>query len=139
MATVWDKIREFHKNKDAIKSRVMFNWKYFQELEKLMEMVEEFVEKEIVPNYAIDYVNYWNSNLKIKVNNTEEWIERLINCVFKYNQNNDLKYWYIHLEFLVSELSQRTKAYSSGKFLISDKNKIMTAFSEKLKLRVTEI
>jgi hypothetical protein len=138
MATVWDKIRQFYEEKKTIKSKVMFNWKYYKELEDLMEKIEGLVEKEIVPNYPIEYISYWNSNIKVKVDDRENDIERLINCALEYTKNDE-RYWYINLKFLVTEFSQNKKVFDSGKFFIRDKDKILAKFLNDLKPKITEI
>lgn len=138
MATVWDKIRQFYVEKNAIRSKVKFDWKYYKELESLMEALEELVEKDIVPNYPVEYTNYGNSNIKIKINDEINDIERLINCVLKYNKNDE-RYWYINLEFQITEFSKNKKIFEAGKFLIKDKEKLIKKFTSDLIPKITEI
>lgn len=129
MPTIWDKIRELHKV--SIKSKVMFSWKYRDELEKLMEMVEETIEKEIVSNYEVISISYGNNYFKIRVKNTEEWIEKLLNCVLRYNKNDE-RYWYINLEIAVHQFSKRTQNHEIWKFHIMDKENILKLFLSNL-------
>lgn len=138
MATVWDKIRQFYEEKNAIRSKVKFNGNYFKELENLMEKIEGLIETDIVPNFAVEYTNYWNSNVKIKIDDRENDIERLINCVLEYTKNDE-RYGYINLKFQITEFSQNKKVFDSGKFFIKDTEKILKKFMSDLKPIITEI
>lgn len=115
----------------SIKSKVKFNWDFYAELEKLMELVEKAIDEEIVPIFHVEYTDWWNASIKIKVNDTDKKIEKLITCNFTYNKTDE-KFWYIDPQFLSSEISKKTQVYNMWKFPIKDKKKIIKKFIEKL-------
>ncbi len=129
MSTIWDQIRDLQKVPN--KSKVKFSWNFHEEMEKLLKKVEKAVKTEIVPNYQVEYVNYWTASMRIKINDKNKWIEKLITCNFTYN-NVDERYWYIDPELLSSELSQKTKVYSMWKFPIIEHERIVVDFVKKL-------
>lgn len=131
MPTIWDKIRQFYKEKETIKSKVMFSWKYRDELEKLMEMLENMIEKEIVTKYEVISISYWNNYFKVRLKNSEEWIEKLLNCALKYTKNDE-RYWYINPEIWVHQFSKKTVIHEIWKFHIMDKENILKLFLNNL-------
>lgn len=114
-----------------VRSRVMFNGDFNGEMESLIWKVEIAIEKEIVPKFGIEYLNFWNTSIKIKVNDKTELIEKLITCNFAYN-NVDAKFGYIDPQFLSSEISKKTKVYDLWKFAITEHDKIIKAFIKML-------
>lgn len=115
----------------SIKSKVKFNWDFYAELENLMELVEKAIEEEIAPKFHIEYTDGWNASIKIKVNDADKKIEKLITCNFTYNKTDE-KFWYVDPQFLSSEISKKTQVYNMWKFPIKDKKKILQKFVEKL-------
>ncbi|MDD2907553.1 MAG: hypothetical protein PHH98_02830 [Candidatus Gracilibacteria bacterium] len=114
-----------------IKSKVMFNGDFLGEMEKLIEKIEIAVEKEIAPNYGLEYLNFGNTSIKIKINDKTQLIEKLITCNFAYN-NVDERYGYIDPQFLSAEMSKKTKVHNLGKFPITEHEKIVKAFIKML-------
>lgn len=115
----------------SIKSKVKFNWDFYTELENLMELVEKAIEEEIAEKFHIEYIDGSNASIKIKVNDADKKIEKLITCNFTYNKTDE-KFWYIDPQFLSSEISKKTQVYNMWKFPIKDKKKIIKKFIEKL-------
>jgi len=114
-----------------IKSRVMFNGNFDNEMETLLKKTEKAVIKEVSVKFWLEYLNFWNSSIKIKINDKIEHIEKLITCNFAYN-NVDARYGYIDPQFLCDEISKKTKIYGLWKFLITEHDKIINAFIKKL-------
>ncbi|MDD4151281.1 MAG: hypothetical protein PHR68_01580 [Candidatus Gracilibacteria bacterium] len=131
MPTIGDKIRQFYKEKETIKSKVMFSGKYRDELEKLMEMLENMIEKEIVTKYEVISISYGNNYFKVRLKNSEEGIEKLLNCALKYTKNDE-RYGYINPEIGVHQFSKKTVIHEIGKFHIMDKENILKLFLNNL-------
>lgn len=87
--------------------------------------------KKIIPNYQIEYTDFGNHSMKIKIKDKTLMIEKLIVCNFTYKKNDE-KYWYIEPQFIVSEKSKKTKIYDLWKFSIMDIDTIVWNFIEKL-------
>jgi hypothetical protein len=114
-----------------IKSKQKFGWDFDAELKKIIESSEESIRKNIIPKYWVEYTEFWNFTVKIKINDTTQMINKLIVCNFNYKQI-DLKYWYIHPEFSSTEKWQKTRKYPLGKFSITDTDEIIKVFTENL-------
>ncbi|EKD66343.1 MAG: hypothetical protein ACD_49C00050G0013 [uncultured bacterium (gcode 4)] len=106
-----------------IKSKVRFKWKFEDEFEKTIDIVEDFLEKELEKHFKVDSIISWNNNLKIRINDAEQGIQRIVNCVFRYDKT-DIKFWYTHIELASSELSKKSKLHYVWKFSITDREKI---------------
>lgn len=114
-----------------IRSKVMFQWNFHEELEKLIEISEDIITKQIIPNYWVEYTEYGTSIIKVKIKDKNLLLEKLIICTFDYSKNDE-KFWYITPKFKVSEKSQKTKKYELSKFIITDNDNIFKAFLQKL-------
>ncbi len=123
------KLRE--SQKQPIKSKVMFNGDFDAEMKSLINKIEKAIVKDISTKFGLEYLNFWNTSIKIKINDKVELIEKLITCNFAYN-NVDARYWYIDPQFLSDEISKKTKIYNLGKFSILDHEKIVKAFIKML-------
>ena len=123
------KLRETQKQ--PIKSKVMYNWDFVSEVKELVEILWDVIEKDILPVYKLDYINFANASLKIKVNDKEQMIEKMITFNLAYNRMDE-KFGYIDPQFICDEISKKTKVYSLGRFFIKDKEKIIKAFLKML-------
>ncbi len=115
----------------SIKSKKKYSWNFEQELQKIIESSEEVIRSEIIPKYSVEYTEFWNYTVKIKINDKTKMINKLIVCNFNY-KINDVKFWYINPEFLSTEKWQKTRKYPLWKFSIDDTDKIMQDFIIKL-------
>ena len=68
--------------------------------------------------YVIWY--FLNYSLKIKINDKAEFLEKLITCNFAYNKTDE-RYWYVDPQFLVDEISKKTKVHGMWKISILNK------------------
>ena len=109
----------------------MFNGNFDAEMKSLINKIEKAIVKDISTKFGLEYLNFWNTSIKIKINDKVELIEKLITCNFAYN-NVDARYWYIDPQFLSDEISKKTKIYNLGKFSILDHEKIVKAFIKML-------
>ncbi|MCK9272704.1 hypothetical protein M0P65_04110 [Candidatus Gracilibacteria bacterium] len=107
----------------GIKSKVRFKGKFEDEFGKTVDLVEDFLEKELEKHFKLDSIISGNNNLKIRVNDAEQGIQRIVNCVFRYDKT-DIKFGYTHIELASSELSKKSKLHYVGKFSITNREKI---------------
>lgn len=124
-----EQLREYQKVPN--KSKVKFSWDFHWEIDILMDLVEKAIEKEIIPNFKIEYINYWKNSLKIKINDKAEFLEKLITCNFAYNKTDE-RYWYVDPQFLVDEISKKTKVHGMWKISILNKENIIEKFIKTL-------
>ncbi len=115
----------------SIKSKVKLKWDFNNELITLIKKIEEIIIKKIIPNYWVEYTEYGNNIIKVKIKDKNLNSEKLIVCNFIYKKNDE-KFWYIKPQFKVSEKSQKTKIYDLEKFSIKKQDDIIKAFIEKL-------
>jgi hypothetical protein len=114
-----------------IRSKVRFQWDFHKELEKLVEISEDIITKQIIPNYWVEYTEYGDCSIKVKIKCEKLTSEKLIICNFDYSKNDE-KFWYVTPKFKVSEKSQKTKNYELQKFPIIQSDKIIKVFIKKL-------
>lgn len=129
MNSLWEQIIELEKK--SIKSKIRFQWDFHKELKILMKNAEDIITKKIIPNYWVEYTEYGNESIKVKIKDKKMLSEKLIVCNFIYSKNDE-KFWYIIPQFRVSEKSQKTKVYDLQKFTITKNDDIIKAFIEKL-------
>ncbi|EKD44384.1 MAG: hypothetical protein ACD_71C00154G0001 [uncultured bacterium (gcode 4)] len=116
------RLRELERN--SIKSRVKFIWKFKDEIEKTIDMVEAALEKDLRKYFEVDSIVYGKNNLKIRMHDEEQGIVRIINCVFRYDKT-DIRYGNTNIELVSSETSKRPKFHTVWKFSILDREKIV--------------
>lgn len=116
------RLREMKKN--SIKSRVKFIWKFKDEIEKTIDIVEAALEKDLRKYFEVDSIVYGKNNLKIRVHDEGRGIAKIINCVFRYDKT-DIRYGNTNIELVSSETSKRPKFHSVWKFSILDREKIV--------------
>lgn len=123
-ASIEDQIREAEINRLNIKSKVMFQWNFVEEVEKLINESEVLIREKIIKNYWVEYTEFWNHSFKIKIKDKNLMVEKLIACNFTYKKNDE-KYGYIDPQFIVTQKWSKTKIYDAGKFKIWDKKIIL--------------
>ena len=128
---VFDEIKQLEKEKNSIKSKSMFDDDFFGQLDNLLESLEKLVSDKIIPKYKIEYTSFWNYEAKIKVNDTEKFLNKLITIKLTYKKN-DIKFWYIHPEILSDEKWQKTITHKLWKFKIDEHKIILDLIIEKM-------
>lgn len=109
--------------KTEIKSKVKFTNKYDKLVEETLEYLSDFFEKELLPKYNLDYIEVLSKNLKIKVNDPDLFIQKILTITFE-STKVDEKYWNSRIELLVTEVSRKPKFYLIWKFNITQKELI---------------
>lgn len=120
-----------------IRSKVRFQWNFQETLDEIISAVEHSISKDIMPNYEVEYTQFWDQFIKLKVKDDNLMIDRLIVCNINYSKNDEI-YWYIVPKFTSAEKSQKTKKYELPKFVITDNEQIIKAITEKLKEIIEE-
>lgn len=115
----------------SIKSKSKFDDDFFGQIETLIEKLDNMVSGNIGKKYSVEYTNYSNNSIKIKINDNQKSIFKLIHCKLTYKQN-DINFWYIHPEILSDVKWQKTITHKLEKFNIVDHKKILDSISEKL-------
>ncbi len=105
-------------------SKVMFQWKFKEELAKTIDIVSDVFEKKI-PEIAILHSLDTSAN-SIKIRVEYEGEDKLIHSIFRYS-HNDEKFGHIHIEITLSSHSEKTKSHFMGKFSVIDHKGIETA------------
>lgn len=109
--------------KTNIKSKLWFVWKFNDEIKKTIEILWEFLDKNLENDYDLDFVETGVRSIKIKVNDENKFIFRTVNCVFDYT-SVDEKYWNSRIELTFTELSQKPRYSLVWKYNILNREKI---------------
>lgn len=125
----------FHK---YTKSKIKFCWDFKWELKKLVNLIIEKLEDLNEKIQIIEFIDPSNNSIKIKINDRERKINRTIDCIIRYD-NNDEKYGNCNIELVAKELSKKARIYYVWKFEIKENIKIVEKIIEKLIISIEEI
>ncbi|MDD2916964.1 MAG: hypothetical protein PHH70_03935 [Candidatus Gracilibacteria bacterium] len=106
-----------------IRSTVMFQGKYKEELQKTMDMVEKAIEDESGKHYIVDSILGGNNNLKVRIDDQEQGVERIVNCMFRHH-HTDERYGNIHIDLVTTGLGIKSTLHNVGKFSVLDRETI---------------
>lgn len=109
--------------KTQIKSTLKFSWNFEDELDKTVQILWEFLDKNLETLFDLDYVDIGNKSIKIKVNDAQLFIEKMVHIVIDYN-SVDEKYGNIRVEITVNEVSRKPKFYLVGKLNVLEREEI---------------
>jgi hypothetical protein len=112
-----------------LRSTVRFNWDYRAELQKTIDMMELYFESELPKHFQIDSVIAWGYEIKIRINDPEQDIRRVINCIFRYH-HDEQKFGNINIELGSYELSKKTMVHFVGTFSVIDRSRIQRILFE---------
>ncbi|MDD5376658.1 MAG: hypothetical protein PHH16_00920 [Candidatus Gracilibacteria bacterium] len=106
-----------------IRSTVMFQGKYKEELQKTMDAVESAIEKESGKHFVVDSILGGNNNLKVRIDDPEQGVERIVNCMFRHH-HTDERYGNVHIDLVTTGLGIRSRSHTVGKFGILERETI---------------
>lgn len=109
--------------KTNIKSKVMAQFKFEEEITKTIEWLAEFLDLNLEKEYEVDYVEVWKRTIKIKINDENKFIFRTVQCTFDYNKVDE-KYGNTRVELTFTELSARPRFALVWKFNVTDRENI---------------
>lgn len=102
-----------------IKSKVMFAWNFKAELAKLIDKLEETFEAIQTKHFVVDSAIPGNTNIKIRLTDTELGEQMIVNCVFWYH-HDDKRYGRINIDLVTSGYTQKNKVHFVWTFGILD-------------------
>lgn len=130
-ASMEDQIREMEIDRLNIKSKVQYQGNFRKDLETLVESFEPLVAKQVIQNYWVEYTEYSNHSMRVKIKDKSMMIEKLIGCNFTYKPNDE-KFGYVTPEFVVTEKGQKTKNYIMKKHKLENGKAILDDVMESL-------
>ena len=130
-ASIEDQMREMEIDRLNIKSRVQYQGNFRDDVEKLVESFEPLVAEKVIKNYWVEYTEYSNHSMRIKIKDKTLMIEKLISCNFTYKPNDE-KFGYVTPEFVVTQKGQKTKNYIMKKHELWDTQDILDDVMESL-------
>lgn len=81
------------------------------------------MDKNLETLFDLDYVDIGNKSIKIKVNDAQLFIEKMVHIVIDYNAVDE-KYGNIRVEITVNEVSRKPKFYLVGKLNVLEREEI---------------
>ena len=109
--------------KQSSRSTVRFQWDFRAELQKTIDILELYFEEELPKIFVVDSVLAGGNEIKIRINDDEQNIRRVVNCIFRYH-HDEQKFGNINIELGSYELSKKTMVYFVGTFSIIDRERI---------------
>lgn len=106
-----------------IRSTVMFQGKYKEELQKTMDILEKAIEEDLSEYFVVDSILGGNNNLKVRIDDQDQGVERIVNCMFRHH-HTDERYGNIHIDLVTTGLGMKSKLHNVGKFGILDRGTI---------------
>jgi len=128
---VFQEIKDLEFEKNKIRSKSMFDDDFFGQIDELMEQIGDIFRNKIITEYKTEYTSLWNYEAKIKINDDDKSIFKLINIKLTYKKN-DIKFWYIHPQIISDEKWKKTVTHKLWKFKIDEHKKIIKNIFEKL-------
>jgi len=112
-------LKEKNKKPPVTRSTVMFHGDYKRELEKLLDVVDSAIENGLPEHLVVDSILGGNNNLKVRLEDTEHGVERIVNCMFRHH-HTDERYGNIHIDLVTNGHGLKSELTSIGKFSIVD-------------------
>ena len=111
------------------RSTVRFNGDYRAELQKTIDILDVYFEEELPKYFVVDSVLAGGNEIKIRINDDEQNIRRVVNCIFRYH-HDEQKFGNINIELGSYELSKKTMVHFVGTFSIIDRERIKRVLLE---------
>jgi hypothetical protein len=106
------------------KSKVKFFGDFKAELRKTLLLLEKELTIEIERDFTLDTFDVGTYDIKIRVRDESKGTQKIISAIFRFH-HNDEKFGNVHIEVLVSELSEKNKSEFLGKYLVTNRKKII--------------
>jgi hypothetical protein len=106
------------------KSKVKFFWDFKAELKKTLQEVEKVLIQRVEEEYTLDFVDVGNNDIRIRVRDEDLNSQKIVSAIFRFH-HDDEKYGNVHIEILVSELSEKNQSQFLGKYLVTNRKKIV--------------
>ena len=109
--------------KQSSRSTVRFQWDFRVELQKTIDLLEIYFEEELPKYFVVDSVLAGGNEIKIRINDDEQNIRRVVNCIFRYH-HDEQKFGNINIGLASYETSKKAMVYFVGTFSIIDRERI---------------
>lgn len=117
------------------RTRVKFFRDFRLELEKTLNELEKTLKEEISLHFTLDDIEVGNHDIKIRVRDESVGSEKILSAIFRYH-HDDEKYGNVHIEILVSEVSRKNQSLFLGKYLVTNRKKIIPDVSKAIMLGI---
>ena len=117
------------------RTRVKFFGDFRAELEKTLLELEKNLREILSLLFTLDDVDVGNNDIKIRVRDESIGSEKIVSAILRYH-HDDEKYGNVHIEILASEVSQKNKSHFLGKYLITNRKKIIPDVSQAIILGI---
>jgi len=124
--------------KTWIRSKAKFTKNFSEELSLTIQEVWEFLDTELEKNYQVEYVDISWRNIKIKIEDEEKFIFRIVNCVFE-NNSTDEKFGNTRIDLTFTELSKKPRYAVVWKFNILERENIKIQTLKQIVIWLEEI
>ena len=86
----------------------MFQGKYKEALCQMMDMLEYAIEHDLTEHFIVDSILGGSHNLKVRIDDTDQGIERIVNCMFRHT-HTDERYGYISIDLITTGLGIQSR------------------------------
>ncbi len=108
----------------ATKSKVKFFGDFKLELEKTISELEQVLASHAKEDFILDWMEVGNHEISIRARETVDSPQKIISAIFRYHRDDE-KYGNVHIEIVVSELSEKNIVEFLGKYLVTNRKKII--------------
>ena len=108
----------------ATKSKVKFFGDFKFELEKTISELEQVLASHAKEDFILDWMEVGNHEISIRARETVDSPQKIISAIFRYHRDDE-KYGNVHIEIVVSELSEKNIVEFLGKYLVTNRKKII--------------
>jgi len=95
----------------------------------MINILDTYLEQELPQYFVVDSILAGGNEIKIRINDDEQNIRRVVNCIFRYH-HDEQKYGNINIELGAYELSKKTMVHFVGTFSIIDHERIKRVLLE---------
>ena len=120
------------------RTRVKFFGDFRAELKKTLLELEKKLTQDIAEHFSIDSCDVGNNDIKIRVRDESVGSQKILSAIFRFH-HDDEKYGNVHIEILVSEVSRKNQSLFLGKYLVTDRKKILPDVSKAIILGIRAI
>ena len=106
------------------KSKVKFFGDFKSELRITLLEIEKALKTRVESDSLLDWIEVGNHEISIRARHTVDDPQKIISAIFRYH-HDDEKYGNVHIEIVVSELSEKNIVEFLGKYLVTNRKKII--------------
>lgn len=107
----------------ASKSKVKFFGDFKSELRTTLLEIEKLLKIRAENDFMLDWIEVGNHEISIRARDGEDGAKKIVSAIFRYH-HDDEKYGNVHIEIVVSELSEKNISHFLGKYLVTNRKEI---------------